>query len=88
MVSVQTVAEGWAARGSQQMGTHSGLQGQKEVSGDILPAAAVSSGCTGLVRSYTEELEGRGRWPSRGQQGGQCGHDQSPPFPSHSLWIM
>lgn len=51
MVSVQTVAEGWAARGSQQMGTHSGLQGQKEVSGDILPAAAVSSGCTGLVRS-------------------------------------
>lgn len=47
----QAAAEGRAAPGSRQMGARSGRQGQTEGSGDIIPAAAASSGCTGLVRS-------------------------------------
>lgn len=48
---VQAAAEGWAAPGSRQMGARSGRQGQTEGSGDIIPAAAASSGCTGVVHS-------------------------------------
>lgn len=48
---VQAAAEGRAAPGSRQMGARSGRQGQTEGSRDIIPAAAASSGCMGLVRS-------------------------------------
>ena len=48
---VQAAAEGWAAPGSQQMGARSGRQRQTEGSGDIIPVAAASSGCKGLVHS-------------------------------------